>query len=126
MYAFNCTRYRIDKARKWRASCEGFVLPKKEQLFRQCLDLQTSSKHFLDFIFSNGLLQDVAYGMTALKYDSGDVQTIAVLTTKFSHAIACYRETCTDVNYTPLSDSSLLRILHAIKTITKKEPRWSQ
>ena len=40
MYAFNCTRYRIDKARKWRASCEGLVLPKKEQLFRQCLDLQ--------------------------------------------------------------------------------------
>ena len=71
MYAFNCTRYRIDMARKWRASHEGWVLPKKEQLFKQCLDLQ-KSEHFLDFIFSNGLLQDVAYGMTTLKYDSGD------------------------------------------------------
>ena len=30
----------------------------------------------MDFIFSNGLLQDVAYGVTKLKYDSGDEQTI--------------------------------------------------
>ena len=54
------------------------------------------SEHFLDFIFSSGMLKDAAYGVTKIKYDSGEEQKVAyaILTTKFSHAIAFYIESC--------------------------------
>ena len=41
-------------------------------------------EHFLDFVFMSGLLQDVAYGVTKIKYDSVEEQKVAhaVLTTK--------------------------------------------
>ena len=40
--------------------------------------------HFLDFVFMSGLLQDVAYGVTKIKYDSDEEQKVAhaVLSTK--------------------------------------------
>ena len=42
------------------------------------------------------MLQDVAYGITKIKYDSGEEQKVAhaILNTKFSHAIAFYIESC--------------------------------
>ena len=74
-------------------------------------------EHFIDFIFSNGLLQDVAYSVSKWKYDSRDVQTIPhmILTSKYSHTIAFYQQSCFELSYTPLSESTLWRILHAIK-----------
>ena len=38
---------------------------------------QTKCEHFLDFIFTSGILYDVAYGITKLKYDTGEEQKIA-------------------------------------------------
>ena len=42
------------------------------------------------------MLQDVAYSVTKIKCDSGKEQKVAhaILTTKFSHAIAFYIESC--------------------------------
>ena len=47
------------------------------------------AEHFLDFLFSSGNLQDVAYGTTKAKLQSGEEQRIAlaVITSKFSHTI---------------------------------------
>ena len=80
------------------------------------------SEHFLDFIFSSGMLKDVAYGVTKIKYDSGEEQkvTYAILTTKFSHAIAFYIESCKIADLSPLSESSLWKILHVIKPSQRK------
>ena len=77
----------------------------------------SKGEHFLDFIFSSGLLQDVAYGTTQITYDDGTKQRIAhsVLTAKYSHAVSFYVKTCQEIGYTPLSQSSLMRILEAIK-----------
>ena len=52
--------------------------------------------HFLDFLFSSGILQDVAYGTTKVKFQSGEEQRIAhaVITSKFSHTIAFYKVFC--------------------------------
>ena len=74
-------------------------------------------EHFIDFIFSNGLLQDVAYGVSKWKYDSRDVQTIPhmILKSKYSHTIAFYQQSCFESSYTSLSESTLWGILHAIK-----------
>ena len=79
--------------------------------------------HFIDFIFSNGLLEDVAYRVTKLKYHSGDEQTIPhmILKSKYSHTIAFYQQSCFELSYPPpllprpLSESTLWRILDAIK-----------
>ena len=53
-------------------------------------------EHFLDFVFMSGLLQDVAYCVTKIKYDSGEKHKVAhaVLTTKYSHVISSYLQSC--------------------------------
>ena len=88
---FNCTKYRIDLAKKWKHSDQGKGLrvPEKRIYIGHCLDCN-KSKYFLDFIISGGMLQDVAYGVTKIKHDSGEEQKMvdAILTTKLSHAIA--------------------------------------
>ncbi|XP_065681689.1 uncharacterized protein LOC136095279 [Hydra vulgaris] len=119
MNTFECTKHRIETARKWHASHKGLAFPEKKVFVRSNLD-QTKCEHFLDFIFTNGILHDVAYGITKLKYDSGEEQKIvhAILTTKYSHAIMFYRKSCSENNYIPLSDSSLWNVLHAIKPLT--------
>ena len=68
------------------------------------------------------LLQDVAYGVTKIKYDSREEQKIAhaILTTKFSHTVCMYHESCKEMGYEPLSNSSLIRVLHAIKPSQRK------
>ncbi|XP_047137621.1 uncharacterized protein LOC124814116 [Hydra vulgaris] len=96
-------------------------IPEKKVFVRSSLD-QTKCEHFLDFIFTSGILHDVAYGITKLKYDSGEEQKIvhAILTAKYSHAIMFYRKSCSENNYIPLSDSSLWKVLHAIKPSRRK------
>ena len=78
--------------------------------------------HFLDSIYSSGMLQDVANGVTRIKYDNGEEEKIAhaVLTSKYSHVISMYKESCKEVAYKPLSDTSLYRILHSIKPSRRK------
>ena len=121
MEIFNCSKYRIDLARHFHASSKGLVIPEKGIISRNRLDLN-KCEHFLEWIFMSGLLQDVAYGVSSVKYDSGEVQKVAnaILTTKYSHTIAFYKEICRESQYTPLSDSSLWRILHAIKPSQRK------
>ena len=60
-------------------------------------------EHFIDFIFSNGLLQDVAYSVSKWKYDSRDVQAIPhmILKSKYSHNIVFYQQSCFELSYTP-------------------------
>ena len=57
------------------------------------------AEHFISFLFSSGLMQDVAYGSTTIKFDCGDVQSIphAILQSKYSHLIQFYQDVCTDV-----------------------------
>ena len=95
MNAFDCNLYRIKLARKWRNSADKFVLPEKQVFSRNKLNIN-KSEHFLEFIFSSGLLQDVAYGVTTVKYRSGEKQKIAnaILAAKYSHVIALYQENC--------------------------------
>ena len=68
---FNCTKYRIDLARKWRDTNQGkdLCILEKKKFIRHHLDLN-NSKHFLHFIFSGGMLEDVVYGVTKIKHDS--------------------------------------------------------
>ena len=60
-------------------------------------------EHFIGFIFSNGLLQDVACSVTKLKHDSGNEQTILhlILKSKYTRTIAFYQQSCFQSSYTP-------------------------
>ena len=83
---------------------------------RQRMD-QLKCEYFLDFIFTSGILMNVAYGTTNIKYDSGITQTLpsAVLTVRFKHAIGSYIEMCKSSEFQPLSESSLYIILRSHK-----------
>ena len=100
------------KARKMKSSSKGLVIPQKVTLRRNRMNT-LKMEHFIEFVFSSGLIQDVAYGVTTLNFDSGDKQTIphAVLTAKYSHVIAFYVQYCSEMGYESLSESSLWRIL---------------
>ena len=121
MKIFNCKRYQIDRARNLQKEKAGLSLPKTEQIYR---DRMPSEKieHFLEFLFSRGLLQDVAYGVNKIKFDNGEQQKVssAILLMKYSHTIAFYKEICQETGYVPMSDTSLWRILHSIKPSQRK------
>ena len=86
---FECSKHKVDNARKLYSLTEGISIPENKKHKRSKLDLRKCD-HFLDFIFHNGLIQDVAYGTTNLTYSSGDTQTIPhdVITVKYKHIIA--------------------------------------
>ena len=93
--AFGCLRYKVDQARKWKTSSDGLVLPEKVKFKRSKLNIQ-KCEHFLDFVFMSGLLQDVAYGVTKVKFDSGDEQKVShvVLTQYLFTSISFYLQSC--------------------------------
>ena len=74
------------------------VLPKKVLFHRNRMNI-AKANHFIEFTFAGGLIQDVAYDVYKIRFESGTIQTIpnAILTSKYSHIIAFYLET--SVNY---------------------------
>ena len=83
---------------------------------------QEKMEHFLEFLLSRGLLQDVAYGVNKIKFDSGEQPKVAnaILTMKYSHTIAFYKDICQEINYSAMSDTSLWRVLHRINPSQRK------
>ena len=68
MEIFDCTKHQIDQARKMKRENSGLSIPKKEKIIRNRLP-QEKIEHFLEFLFSRGLLQDVAFGVNKIKFD---------------------------------------------------------
>ena len=99
----------MDKAR----TLKGLVVPKKETFNT------SKGEHFLEFLFSSGMLQDAAYGISKIKFDSGSVQTIpcVVRTAKYSHTIAFYLVICKESNFEPLSENTLWRVLRSLNPL---------
>ena len=93
---------------------------RKERQFRQKLNLQ-QAKHFLEFLFGSNLIQDVSYGTTVIKFDSGEKQVLpdAVLTAMRSHVVQDYKKHCKEnLSLSEdefVSDSTLWKILRNIK-----------
>ena len=114
-----CTKYMLKKAVA--LSKEKWHIPEKEVITRERLDV-SKCEHFLQFVFSSGMIQDVAYGRRKLKFDSGDVQDIpkAILTCKYSHAIGTYLDLCEKNGFVPLNETSLWRILRELKPSQQK------
>ena len=118
---FSCSKYQVDRARKRQAENSGLSFPQEQKQKRYCVS-QEKVEHFLEFLISSALLQDVAYGVNKIKFHSGENQKVAnaILTMKYSHIISYYMQLCQESLYSPLSDPSLWRILHGIKLSQRK------
>ena len=118
---FGCSDRSINTARKLRNASAGLVLPVNVKFRRNRMN-SLKSNHFIEFIFSSGMIQDVAYGVSKIQFESGSVQTIpnAILTSKYSHTIAFYLEICKNCGYEPLCESTLWQILRQLKLSKRK------
>ena len=104
----------IDDARR-HADLRGPGKPSNApEIIRVRLDA-TKTDHFLDFISSSSLLQDVSYGTKSLKLDSGEKLLIpaAIRTLIPSRIIKQYQSYCESVAFEPYSERTLFRILEA-------------
>ena len=95
MQLFDCTKYKIDQARPLKKQFDSLNIPKVVKHNRQRRD-QLKCEHFLDFIFTGGILMDVTFCATNIfKYDSGETQTLshAVLIVRFKlvHILKCVK-----------------------------------
>ena len=88
MELFGCTKHEVDLARKWRRPYGPLQQRPEKRQFRQKLNLQ-QAKHFFEFLFGSNLVQDVAYGTTVIKFDSGEKQVLphAVFTAMRNHVV---------------------------------------
>ena len=71
MKLFNCSRYKVDASRKWRKTYDALMPKPIQKVYRKKLHI-SAAKHFVNFLFGANLLQDVAFGTTTLKYDTGE------------------------------------------------------
>ena len=117
MKMFQCNRYMVDQARKWRRE-DGALIAKEKKLFsRVKMDLD-GARHFIEFLFSSDLLQDIAYGTNTLIYSNGQKQLLpkSILTMSRSHTIVSYKSYCESMELPiKISESSMWKILNQIK-----------
>ena len=69
-------------------------------------------------------MQDVAYGITKLKFNSGGTKTIphGVLAAKYSHVIASCIQRCSGSQFEVLSGKTLFRLLQHLKPFQQLSP----
>ena len=113
--------WRIDQARCHKSECgPGQPVPQRT-IARTRLDPVTTD-HFLDFISSPSMLQDVAFGTKTLTLSTGDKIRIpaAIRTVIPSRIVSMYKQHCVSIGVQPASDSTLYRILDACSASLQK------
>ena len=108
------SKRQIDEARKHADLRGPGKLPSPPEIRRMRLEA-TKTDHFLDFVSSSSLLQDVSYGTKSLKLDSDEKLLVpaAIRTVIPSRIIKQYQSFCESVEFKPYSDRTLFRILDA-------------
>jgi hypothetical protein len=122
MILFGCTKYQAERCRKMRqvvgahapiltyADIHRNRLPKNKVL------------HFLEFLHVSNLLHDTPLHSKDLQLSTGKTVEVPqmVLTITKQHAILLYLDHCTHNDYSPLSASSLRRVLDESKATQRK------
>lgn len=113
---FTCNEYEIRRARqilKEYGPCAR-VEPEKRFYSRMSID---KAVHYIDFLFSSGLLQEQAYGNSKIKFSTGETEIVGstILNGVFEHAIHEYVIYCKEVSYPHLGVSTLRSILNSMK-----------
>ena len=101
----------------------GLEIPKKATIIRSKLIIQ-KCENFLDFLFNNEFLQDIASGVTNQKFDLGIAKKLHMLVTKYSHTISFYLEACKNSDYNPLSKKFFVKDSGTNKNIKEEPFRW--
>lgn len=113
---FGCTLHEIRQARstcKLYGTCS--IQPKENRIYSRLS--REKAQHFIDFLLTTGLLQEVAYGTTNLKLDSGEkiVVSNTILNGIHEHAIKEYIIHCSELSYHSLGQTTLRKILNRMK-----------
>ena len=116
MTIFSCTRNRIQQARKWRNTFGSLSFNGEKIFTRNRMDLDLA-RHFVEFLFSSNLIQDVAYGTSFINFSDGSKQLLpkSILKLSKSHNINEYNKYCKSFSFKLLSNSVLRQILKALK-----------
>ena len=115
------TQYRYTMANLHRMQCgRGAPVP-SQRTPRIKIDLQQLD-HFLGFITSPHLVQDLPFGEKNLELSSGEIKAVPnVIRTMIPERIATqYIQFCTETNFKALSRSTLLRILRECSASVRK------
>ena len=116
---FDCSTRMINNSREISRQQKQFeIITKPEKITRNRLDTDRI-RFFYSFLFNSGLYQDVAYGTTSLKFDSGDSALIPKLakTALNTHILQIYERHCDMINYQEkLSRSTVFKLLGLFKT----------
>ena len=118
----NLTRYRFSTARKHvLVQGRGVPLPLQSSRTRLAVS-QTQLDHFLDFITSQHVIQDLPFGQKSITLSTKEVITVPnVVRMMIPESIVkqylSYAEEC---GFTPLSRRTLLRILSVCSASTRK------
>lgn len=86
---FQCSKHKVDQARKLKSLTNGLEKPTKVTITRSNLNIQ-KCENFSDFLFNKKLFQDHVYHTTNMKFDDGNCQKIAhsILVTEHSHTVS--------------------------------------
>ena len=106
------TRYQVKRARKLAKLHGPGNVPKKEAKHRVRLDM-VKVDHFLEFANRPYFYQDVAYGSRKLTLDTGEKISMpnVIRTVTRSTMVHQYQSFCEEECFTPLSRSTLFKIL---------------
>ena len=106
------TIWRIDQARKHAAVVGAGVSEERQPVVRYRL-AREKVDHFLDFVSCPHYIQDVAYGTKKLRMSTGEVLEIpnVVRTVLSSRMVALYQNYCREMEFAPLTKSTLFAIL---------------
>ena len=106
------TRYQVKRARKLAKLHGPGNVPKKEAKHRVRLDM-VKVAHFLEFANRPYIYKDVAYGSRKLTLDTGEKISMpnVIRTVTRSTMVHQYQSFCEEECFTPLSRSTLFKIL---------------
>ena len=121
METFDCSKTQVENAKSLQIDFNRIHVPENTKHHRFKLDMN-KCEHFLNFIFNNQLLQNVAYGTATLKYENGKKQIVprAIVVARFKHVISYYPQFWINESFAPLSESSLYKILKQLSPSQRK------
>lgn len=116
------TKWRIDEARK-HSKEKGSGMPVGDKKLTRERLCPLKIDHFMEFISQPHFLQDVAYGIKTIKLSTGVILTIpnVVRTVIHTRLIDTYTKFCSELNFIPLSERTLFRILNLCAASKRKK-----
>lgn len=111
------TQYHVTAARDHiRKYGHGGVVPK--QVITRCRVTTSQIEHFVEFLCSPHIMQDLPCGEKVLKLSTGEMVRVpkVVLVMIPEHLIAQYQAFCDETHFQPPAPSTLRRILHSCST----------